>query len=206
MTSLVEDDFYGQSVLGIDEAGRGPLAGPVVAAGVMLDPLKPIVGLNDSKKLTEKAREILYHEIMERALFVSIESMDAETIDRINILKATLLAIKKIILSYPQDRKVDAILIDGNQTVPGIVGRRQFAIVSGDSRIQCIMAASIIAKVHRDRLMTSYHDEFPGYGFMQHKGYGTASHLDALKKLGPCKIHRMSFAPLKDDLNGSFNW
>lgn len=196
--ALGDDDFFGQAVVGIDEAGRGPLAGPVVAAGVMLDRNRPIIGLNDSKKLTEKARESLYQEIMGRALFVAVKEVDAITIDRINILQATLLAMKEVIAALNDKDAIDAVLIDGNKTVPGVSSPRQLAVIGGDRRISCIMAASIIAKVHRDRMMKSYHDEHPGYGFNQHKGYGTVLHMEAINRLGPCPIHRMSFAPLKD--------
>ena len=191
------DEFFGQTVIGIDEAGRGPLAGPVVAAGVVLDPDHPISGLNDSKVLKESVREGLYQEIMAHALFVSVQEVDAETIDRINILQATLLAMKKVIIECAARLPLDVALIDGNQTVPGLPSVRQIAWIKGDSEVQCIMAASIIAKVHRDRIMKSYDQAFPGYGFLAHKGYGTKVHIEAIKTLGPCKIHRRSFAPIK---------
>jgi ribonuclease HII len=193
-----EDGFFGHNVIGIDEAGRGPLAGPVVAAGVMLDPNKPILGLNDSKKLTAKARDFLFHEIVDSALFVEIQEIDAETIDRLNILQATLLAFKNIILAIPDKNLIEAVLIDGHLTVPGLSKPKQIAIVSGDHRISCIMAASIVAKVHRDRLMAKFHDDYPDYGFLQHKGYGTLAHLEAIEKWGPSPIHRRSFSPIKD--------
>lgn len=184
------------SILGIDEAGRGPLAGPVVAAGVVLDAKNPISGLNDSKKLTEKARESLYKEIVARARFVSIKVIDSLIIDQINILQATLRAMQGVIGDAQKALPLDLILVDGNQLVVG-VDVEQKAIIKGDSKIEAIMAASIIAKVHRDRLMNDYHKVFPGYGFISHKGYGTQEHLKALNLLGPCPIHRMSFAPLK---------
>lgn len=193
-----QDDFFGTWLVGIDEAGRGPLAGPVVAAGVMLDPEKPIDGLRDSKKLTEKARESLYEDIMADALFVSVKVIDVDVIDRINIFQATLLAMKEIIISIKPELTVDAVLIDGKHTVSGMNQVRQIAIVSGDNRIKCIMAASIIAKVERDRLMKKYDEEFPGYGFLHHKGYGTEAHLSAIAALGPCAIHRMSFSPFRE--------
>ncbi|HXW52593.1 MAG TPA: ribonuclease HII [Myxococcota bacterium] len=192
------DEFFGQRVLGIDEAGRGPLAGPVVAAGVMLDQRHHIIGLKDSKKLTKLAREDLYEEIMERALFVSVKAVDNRTIDRINILQATLLAMKEVILAFNPKEAMDAVLIDGNQTVSGISHFKQYALVNGDNRHPNIMAASIIAKVRRDQLMMSCHEQFPDYGFDSHKGYGTELHLQAIARLGPCPIHRLSFAPFKD--------
>lgn len=183
-------------VAGIDEAGRGPLAGPVVAAGVVLDCHRPIIGLNDSKKLTEKKRESLFLEINDRALVVAISEIDAAQIDRINILQATLLAMKNVLIEIHNKIKLDWALIDGNMTVAS-VGIRQRAIVKGDTLVPSIMAASIIAKVHRDRMMKNFDERFPGYGFADHKGYGTKKHMDALTALGPCSIHRLSFAPLK---------
>lgn len=194
----IGDSFFGRNVIGIDEAGRGPLAGPVVAAGVLLDTTKPVFGLNDSKLIKEKAREDLYKQIMDRAIFVSVQEIDASTIDRINILQATFAAMKKVILDCLEVRAADIVLIDGNRTVPEVFGIKQFAIVKGDSLIESIMAASIVAKVHRDRLMRQFEDQYPGYGFGQHKGYGTKSHIEAIERLGPCPIHRMSFAPLRE--------
>lgn len=190
-------DFAGQAVLGIDEAGRGPLAGPVVAAGVVLNALNPVQGLKDSKKLSEKARGDLYEKIMARALFVRAHEVDSETIDRINILQATLRAMRAVIISCVEKHAVDVALIDGNQTVPDAPRVKQIAMVKGDNRFECIMAASIIAKVHRDRLMHLYDQDYPGYGFRKHKGYGTEAHIEAIDRLGPCSIHRMSFAPLR---------
>jgi ribonuclease HII len=190
------DSFFGQNVIGIDEAGRGPLAGPVVAAGVLLDTKKPIFGLNDSKKIKEKTREDLYQQIHERAVFISVHEIDVATIDRINILQATLAAMKQVILDCLSIRKADVILIDGNRTVSEL-SVKQIAVVKGDSLIECIMAASIVAKVHRDRIMRAYEEQFPGYGFKDHKGYGTKGHLEAIQRLGPCAIHRMSFSPLR---------
>lgn len=182
------------AVLGIDEAGRGPLAGPVVAAGVVLG--SDISGLGDSKKLGEKARESLYQEIMARALFVSVKVIDANVIDQINILQATLLAMKQVIIEAQKALPIAQVLIDGNQLVNGI-DIPQEAIIKGDSKVRSIMAASIVAKVHRDRLMNEYHQQFPAYGFLSHKGYGTKAHMNAISLFGPCAIHRMSFAPLK---------
>lgn len=183
-------------VAGIDEVGRGPLAGPVVAAGVVLDCHRPIMGLNDSKKLTEKMRNRLFQEINDRALVVAISEVDAAQIDKINILQATLLAMKNVLLEMHTKTKLDWALIDGNMTIPS-VGIRQRAIVKGDTLVPSIMAASIIAKVYRDRLMKNFDELFPGYDFAVHKGYGTKKHMDALAALGPSPIHRLSFAPLK---------
>lgn len=184
------------AILGIDEAGRGPLAGPVVAAGVVLDSNKPIGLLNDSKKLSEKARESLFLEIMARALFVGVKVIDAAIIDQINILQATLLAMKEVILEAQKVLSLDLVMIDGNQRVLG-VDVVQKTIINGDALEEPIMAASIIAKVTRDRLMKDYHVQYPGYGFLSHKGYGTKAHMQAITELGPSPIHRLSFAPLK---------
>lgn len=184
------------TVIGVDEAGRGPLAGPVVAAGVILDVNKPISGLNDSKKLSEKMRDSLYDHIMEHAQFVSVEEISADIIDRINILQATLLAMKRVVTAAVLIHSVDIALIDGNTLIPDL-SIKQIAVVNGDSQIESIMAASIIAKVHRDRLMKKFDAEWPGYGFGQHKGYGTKDHFAAIDRLGPSAIHRMSFSPLK---------
>lgn len=182
--------------LGIDEVGRGPLAGPVVAAGVVLDPARPIEGLNDSKKLKASEREALSELIHERALVVSIAEIDAQTIDSLNILRATLLAMRHVISDAANRIDIDWALIDGRDLVPTTVQIRQKAIIKGDSLVPCIMAASIVAKVHRDKLMENYDKEYPAYGFGQHKGYGTKVHLDALSNHGPCPIHRMSFMAL----------
>lgn len=185
-------------ILGIDEAGRGPLAGPVVAAGVVLDPNKPIVGLNDSKKLSEKARESLYQSIRQSALVVAVKEISPATIDQINILQATLKAMGEVIAACLGQMNFDRVMIDGTHTVPGYPDIHQEAIIKGDSLVPNIMAASIVAKVYRDNLMAAYEDKYPGYGFLSHKGYGTKAHLMAIEKLGPSPIHRMSFAPLKD--------
>lgn len=184
------------NVLGIDEAGRGPLAGPVVACGVVLDANNPIEKLNDSKKLSEKVRETLYQQILEHARFVSIKVIGPDVIDRMNILKATLFAMQKVVNDAQKSLPIDLVLVDGDQRIAG-VDIEQEAIIKGDGKIQAIMAASIVAKVHRDRLMVDYHGQFPGYGFSSHKGYGTKDHLKAISLLGPCPIHRMSFAPFR---------
>lgn len=185
-------------IAGLDEAGRGPLAGPVVAAAVILDPQRPILGLGDSKKLSEKKREALYEPIFLRALSVGVAVVSPEEIDRMNILRASLWAMK---LAF-DDLKISAheAWIDGNQKAPLDSQIIQKTFVKGDSLHECIMAASIIAKVHRDRLMLEYAKLYPEYGFEQHKGYGTAKHLEALKTYGPCKIHRLSFEPVRNSV------
>lgn len=179
-------------VAGVDEAGRGPLAGPVVAAAVILDELKPIAGLNDSKKLTEKRREKLYDEILAKALCCSIAEASVQEIDSLNILQATLLAMRRAV--YGLRLKPVKVLVDGNR-LP-VLDVRAEAIVQGDALIPAISAASILAKVHRDRLCAQLHAQYPIYGFDRHKGYGTVVHLQALREHGPTPWHRMSFAPV----------
>jgi ribonuclease HII len=187
---------------GIDEAGRGPLAGPVVAACVIwpsdfdlgkLD-YTELKFLRDSKKLDEKRREDLFGVIKEEASDVGVGICDHLTVDRANIFQATFLAMKKAIGEIKQ--KPDYILIDGKFGIPNS-SYQQKAIIKGDSKIFSIMAASIIAKVTRDRLMQKFHEQYPEYGFDQHKGYGTKLHFEMLKKYGPCPIHRRSFGPVK---------
>jgi ribonuclease HII len=179
-------------VAGVDEAGRGPLAGPVVAAAVILDDLNPIQGLNDSKKLTAKRREALFDEIRARALCFSIAESSEQEIDQINILQATLLAMKRAVEGLRLPPKL--VLVDGNR-LPTLAIRSE-AIVQGDALIPAISAASILAKVHRDRLCQEMHQRYPVYGFDQHKGYGTAQHLAALQAHGPADCHRKTFAPV----------
>ncbi len=179
-------------VAGVDEAGRGPLAGPVVAAAVILDDLKPISGLDDSKKLTEKRREKLYDEILAKALCCSIAEASVQEIDSLNILQATLLAMRRAVCGLRL--KPVKVLIDGNR-LP-VLDVRAEAIVQGDALVPAISAASILAKVHRDRLCSLLHAQFPQYGFDRHKGYGTAEHLQALAEHGPSPWHRSSFAPV----------
>ena len=174
---------------GVDEAGRGCLAGPVVAAAVILDENRPVHGLKDSKALSEKGRNELFQQIREKALAYSVAMTGAEEVDRINILRATLLAMEKAVLDLP--KKPDCVLIDGNAKTSLPI--EQKAIVKGDSRCASIAAASIVAKVTRDRIMTEMEREYPGYGFLRHKGYPTKEHLGALRNLGPCPIHRKSF-------------
>lgn len=179
-------------VAGVDEAGRGPLAGPVVAAAVILDDLNPIEGLNDSKKLTAARREALYDEIRAKALCCSIAEASVEEIDRLNILQATLLAMRRAVLGLRL--KPVLVLVDGNQ-LP-VLDVQAEAIVKGDSLVQAISAASILAKVTRDRWCERLHEQYPEYGFDGHKGYGTAAHLAALRLHGACEEHRRTFAPV----------
>ena len=180
-------------VAGVDEAGRGPLAGPVVAAAVILDDLQPIAGLGDSKTIGERRRERLFDEIRAKALACCIAEASVEEIDRLNILHATMLAMKRAVegLRLPPTR----VLVDGNRLpvlkVPGE------AIVKGDALVPAISAASILAKVHRDRLCLALHAAHPQYGFATHKGYPTADHLAALRAHGACVAHRRSYAPVR---------
>lgn len=179
-------------IAGVDEAGRGPLAGPVVAAAVILDDLKPIKGLADSKQLTAKRREKLYDEIRAKALCCSIAEASVEEIDRLNILQATLLAMQRAVAGLRL--KPAKVLVDGNRLPPLDVLAE--AIVSGDALVPAISAASILAKVTRDRQLEALDLRHPAYGFAQHKGYGTAQHLQALQQHGPLPEHRRSFAPV----------
>lgn len=181
-------------ICGVDEAGRGPLAGPVVAAAVILDPARPIRGLNDSKLLTAQARETLYERIVERSLAWSVASATVEEIDTLNILHATMLAMRRAVegLSIvPTLAK-----IDGNRCP--VMPVRSEAVIGGDALVPSISAASIIAKVTRDRMLVELHQRHPHYGFDAHAGYGTPQHLEALRVHGPCEHHRCSFAPVRD--------
>jgi ribonuclease HII len=182
---------HGRRVAGLDEAGRGPLAGPVVAAAVMLDLRRPIPGVNDSKQLSAKKRDVLYDLITAQAAAWAVGEASVEEIDRHNILQASLIAMK---------RALDAIacawslaLVDGNCRIPSLDNGRQLTVVAGDAVSASIAAASIIAKVTRDRLMARYHETYPAYEFSQHKGYPTALHRDRIRKFGLCEIHRRSF-------------
>ena len=181
-------------VAGVDEAGRGPLAGPVVAAAVILDDLRPIQGLADSKKLSARRREALFDEIRAKALCCSIAQASVEEIDELNILQATLLAMRRAVMGLRLPPKL--VLVDGNR-LP-VLDIRAEAIVKGDDKVPAISAASILAKVTRDRWCLEYHQQFPQYGFDQHKGYGTADHLAALRLHGPCPQHRRTFRPVTD--------
>ena len=180
-------------VAGVDEAGRGPLAGPVVAAAVILDDLQPIKGLRDSKTLGPVTRERLALEVRGRALCCSVGMASVEEIDRLNILQATLLAMRRAVEGL---RLLPAlVLVDGNR-LP-LLKMPAEAIVKGDSKVAAISAASIVAKVHRDSLLVALHELHPGYGFATHKGYPTPEHLAALREHGACSAHRRSFAPVR---------
>ena len=184
---------------GVDEAGAGPLCGDVYAAAVILDPQQPIPELTDSKKLSEKKRERLFDEIRAKALDYCIASASVEEIDRLNILNARMLAMSRAVagLSLPCDHA----LIDGNRLPE--VPMDATAIIKGDALVASISAASVLAKVQRDREMLKMDELYPGYGFANHKGYGTKVHMDALNELGPCAIHRRSYAPVKALLKDS---
>lgn len=178
-----------KAVCGVDEAGRGPLAGPVCAAAVILPENTIIEGVNDSKKLSEKKREALFDVIKEQALSYSIAFASVEEIEEMNILNATMLAMKRAVEGL--DVKADYAMIDGNR-LPNLDIDSEF-IIKGDAKSMSIACASILAKVSRDRLLYKYAEEFPEYSFDKHKGYGTKAHVEALKKYGPCKYHRLSF-------------
>lgn len=178
---------------GVDEAGRGPLAGPVTAAAVMLDPARPIAGLRDSKKLSAAARERLADAIRRDALAWCVAEASVEEIDALNILKATMLAMRRAVDGL--GRAPDDVWVDGNRC-PEWPWRSQ-AVVKGDDKVAAIAAASILAKTARDAFMCRLHETYPVYGFDRHMGYGTAQHLDALKAHGACPQHRRSFAPVK---------
>ncbi|HIF50111.1 MAG TPA: ribonuclease HII [Thiotrichaceae bacterium] len=177
---------------GVDEVGRGPLAGAVVAAAVILDPEQPIAGLNDSKKITQKNRELLSIEIKEKSLAWSLGRAEVEEIDELNILHASLLAMKRAVESLNVFPKM--VVVDGQYTPD--IEHEKIAIIKGDSLVPAISAASIIAKVERDNEMIKFDDIYPGYGFASHKGYPTKKHIEALAELGITDIHRRSFAPV----------
>ncbi|MEY3446134.1 MAG: hypothetical protein RIR45_889 [Pseudomonadota bacterium] len=183
-------------IAGVDEAGRGPLAGPVVAAAVILDELQPIKGLADSKVLTALRREKLFDEIRAKALCCSIAQASVEEIERLNILQATMLAMRRAVEGLRL--KPAKVLVDGNR-IP-VLGMLAEAIVKGDALVPAISAASILAKVHRDRWCLEYDQLYPQYGFAKHKGYGTAEHLAALRAHGACPQHRKTFRPVTEVL------
>lgn len=195
-----ELDFTNDSrlIAGVDEVGRGPLAGPVVAAAVILDPNQPIEGLADSKKLTEKRREKLFDEIQQKALAWSIARAEVAEIDQINILQASLLAMSRAVAGLPV--QPEHALVDGNK-LPQLNCSAE-AIVKGDSKVPAISAASILAKVARDREMAEMDLRYPGYQFAKHSGYPTKLHLEALQKIGISEIHRRTFGPVKRLLEG----
>jgi ribonuclease HII len=180
-------------IAGVDEAGRGPLAGPVIAAAVILDPNRPIAGLNDSKKLTEKRRNALFEEIRQHALVWAVARATVAEIDSINILRASLLAMQRAVSQLRI--KPDKVLVDGNFCPE--FGCPAEAIIKGDEKEPAISAASIVAKVLRDRLMLMLDKRYPQYAFASHKGYGTALHTEMLKKYGASRVHRRSFAPVR---------
>ena len=181
-------------IAGVDEVGRGPLAGDVVAAAVILDPTRPIPGLADSKQLTEARREALCEIILAQALTFAVARATVEEIDNLNILQASLLAMHRAVTAL--HIQPDFIYVDGNRLPRWSYSAE--AVVKGDSRIAAIAAASILAKVTRDHELVALDALYPGYGFAQHKGYPTPAHLQALRELGPCSIHRRSFAPVRD--------
>ncbi|MGE6529830.1 ribonuclease HII [Pseudomonas sp. NPDC077382] len=187
--SLVEE-----LVAGVDEVGRGPLCGPVVTAAVILDPRRPIAGLNDSKKLTEGRREALFDEVCEKALAWCIARAEVHEIDRLNILHATMLAMQRAVEGLSVTPRL--ALIDGNRCPQLAVPSA--AVIQGDGQVPAIAAASILAKVSRDREMRALDLCYPGYGLAAHKGYPTPNHLEALQRLGPTIIHRRSFAPVRN--------
>jgi ribonuclease HII len=178
-------------IAGVDEAGRGPLAGPVVAAAAVLAPGVFIEGVNDSKKLSAKRRDALYGEIVSKAAAYGVGIAAPEEIDAVNILQATFLAMKRALEQIKGS--YDLILVDGNQRIPGLPAEPQMAVTGGDAKSASIAAASIIAKVTRDRMMEECHEKYPRYGFDKHKGYGTERHREMIKQYGLCDIHRRSF-------------
>ena len=191
------DDFPALTA-GVDEVGRGPLCGDVVATAVILDPAQPIAGLNDSKKLTEKRREALFDEICGKALAFCVARASVEEIDRLNILHASMLAMTRAVEGLQRQGQAitpELVLVDGNR-LPRWSYRAQ-AIVKGDSKVAAIAAASILAKVVRDREMCELDSRYPGYGLAGHKGYPTKAHLEALRTLGVTPIHRRSYAPVR---------
>lgn len=191
-----EPVYTGPWLAGVDEVGRGPLAGDVVAAAVILDPRQPIEGLNDSKKLTEKRRESLFAEIQEKATAWCIARASVAEIDRLNILQASLLAMTRAVEGLAQ--QPEHVLVDGNRLPKWSYAAE--AVVKGDSRHPAISAASILAKVARDREMVAFDQQYPGYGFAEHKGYPTKTHMAALDTLGVTPIHRTSYAPIRERL------
>lgn len=189
---LFSCEYRGILLAGVDEVGRGPLVGDVVTAAVILDPARPIAGLADSKKLSDRKREVLFDEIRDKALSWSIGRASPAEIDELNILQASLLAMKRAVEQL--DVQPEYVLVDGNRLPRWYY--RAAAVVKGDSRVPAISAASILAKVQRDREMCELDKLYPGYGFADHKGYPTAAHFSALEKLGVTPLHRRSYAPV----------
>ena len=192
LSFLVEDAHAAHLIAGVDEAGRGPLAGAVVAAAVILDPHVPVEGLNDSKKLSAARREELCLEIQHKAKAFAVARASVTEIDRLNILQASLLAMTRAVQGLHLQPQL--VYVDGNRC-PRWAYRSQ-AVIGGDGKLQTIAAASILAKVSRDQELVALDSQYPGYGLASHKGYATRVHLEALQRLGPCRIHRRSFAPV----------
>lgn len=182
------------TVAGVDEVGRGPLAGPVVAAAVVLDAGRGWDGVNDSKKLSPAAREAIYARVLQDARAFAWAVVGSRTIDELNIRQASLEAMRRAIARLPL--APDLVLVDGNDHVPGLACRQR-SVISGDARLLSVAAASVVAKVVRDRIMERLDPVWPDYGFARHKGYGTPEHLAALDRFGPCPLHRFSFAPVR---------
>ena len=185
-------------ICGVDEAGRGPLAGPVVAAAVVLSPEIEIEGLADSKKLSPARRDEVFRRIIDLGLPCAVGIIDHKTIDTINILQASLRAMRKAVMDL--DPKPDVVLVDGNALIPNLA-QPQYAVVGGDRRCRAISAASVIAKVTRDRIMNRYQELYPCFSFATHKGYPTAEHIAELRRHGPCDIHRLTFRPVAELVN-----
>jgi ribonuclease HII len=192
------DDYEGEIICGVDEAGRGPLAGPVMAAAVILDPAHPIEGLRDSKKLSEAQRDALAIEIKKHALAWAVAEASEKEIDDLNILQASMLAMRRAVEALKVTPSL--ALIDGNRCP--VMAVRSEAIVKGDDKVPAISAASILAKTARDHALAKLHIEYPHYAFDQHKGYPTALHLARLKEFGVSPVHRKSYAPVRALLNG----
>jgi len=192
-----ECQYQGRLLAGVDEVGRGPLVGAVVTAAVILNPEKPIPGLADSKKLTDKRREALYEQIIERAVSWSLGRCEADEIDRLNIFQATMVAMERAVAGLHVEPEY--VLVDGNRCPKWRWASEP--VVKGDSRVEAISAASIVAKVTRDREMAVLHEEFPEYGFAGHKGYPTPVHLEALGRLGATAHHRRSFRPVQEAID-----
>lgn len=186
--------YRGDLLAGVDEVGRGPLAGPVVTAAVILDPAAPVAGLADSKKLTEKRREALYEQILEHALAYCIGRCESDEIDQLNIYQATMLAMERAVAGLPV--APEYVLVDGNRCPRWHWPSEP--VIKGDTRVEAISAASILAKVTRDREMVALDSTYPGYGLARHKGYPTSVHLEALRRLGATPIHRRSFRPVQE--------
>lgn len=188
-----------RAIAGVDEVGRGPLAGPVVAAAVVIPEGIEIDGLDDSKKLTPLQRDRIFEEIADLGLMCAVGVIDHETIDRINILRASLMAMRKAIMELKQSP--DFVIVDGAHTIPNLNHLPQYSVIDGDGTCKAIAAASVVAKVTRDRIMDRMEGLYPAFRFSRHKGYCTSLHLDELREHGPCEIHRKSFKPVAELLD-----